>query len=85
MQSYERQDLINDVNAAIGLKHLIVFDIYDLCEYYRKDKLAEFTVPMLKSMCSYLEIPFKSRDKKQVLLDILKGVISECKCAVSHK
>jgi Arf-GAP/Rho-GAP domain/ANK repeat/PH domain-containing protein 3 len=80
----ERQELIESITHELGLKHPITFDTYDLCEYYHSKKLSNFNVPMLKNILCHLEVNFKSKDKKQILVDKLKNVISQCECDVMH-
>ena len=53
---------VEEVIENLGLKHPIIFDVYNLCEYYHSNKLSPFSVSMLKDMCRYFEIPYKSRD-----------------------
>jgi len=84
VEDSERQEMIETINDEIGLKHPITYDIYDLCDYCRQDKLAAFNVAMLKSICSHLEVPFKSKDKKSDLVAKLTDVISECECTSSQ-
>ena len=55
---------VESVVTETGLKHQIVYDIYDLCEYVKEEKLNYFTVSMLKEICTFFELPFKSRDSK---------------------
>ena len=75
-----RQDLIEKVNTQLNVLHPICYDKFDLCERYHSNTLQEFSVAMLKIICSHFEIPLKSRDKKKVLIDRLSEMISECKC-----
>ncbi|XP_028417994.1 uncharacterized protein LOC114542718 [Dendronephthya gigantea] len=75
-----RQDLVDLVNGEINVSHPICYDTYDLCERYLSNTLKEFNVSMLKTICGYFEIPVKSRDKKQVLIDKLSDMIQECEC-----
>ena len=82
-ENSDRHDLLDMVNGEINVSHPICYDTYDLCERYQSNTLKEFNVAMLKAICNYLEIPVKSRDKKQVLIDKLEDMISECEC-VSH-
>ena len=77
----ERQELIESITHELGLKH---YDTYDLCEYHHRKKLSEFNVPMLKNILYHFEVNFKSKDKKQILVDKLKNVINECECDVTH-
>ena len=57
-----------EVIENLGLKHSIIFDVYNVCQYYHSNKLPSFNVSMLKDMCGYFEIPYKSRDLKRDLL-----------------
>ena len=50
---------VESVVTEIGLTHLIVYDIYDLCDYVKEGKLNYFTVSMLKEICTFFELPFK--------------------------
>ncbi|CAH3115399.1 unnamed protein product [Porites lobata] len=50
---------VESVLTEIGLKHPIVCDIYDLCDYVKEGKLNYFTVSMLKEICTFFELPFK--------------------------
>ncbi|RMX45685.1 hypothetical protein pdam_00019979 [Pocillopora damicornis] len=40
----------------------------------------KFNVVLLRAICSHFEIPVKLRDKKQILIDKLSDVISDCQC-----
>ena len=64
-----------------GLKHPIIFDVYNLCQYYHSNKLSSFNVSMLKDMCGYFEIPYKSRDLKRDLLAKVSELVQECVCS----
>ena len=68
--------------TEIGLTHPIVNDIYDLCDYVKKEKLNYFTVSMLKEICTFFELPFKSRDSKAVLMSKIREMTHECQCSV---
>ena len=57
-----------EVMENLSLKHPIVFDVYNLCQYFHDNKLSSFNVNMLKDMSRCFEIPFKSRDLKRDLL-----------------
>ena len=49
---------VESVVTKIGLTHPIVYEIYDLCDYVKKEKLKYFTVFMLKEICTFYELPF---------------------------
>ena len=72
---------VEEVIENLGLKHPILFDVYNLCQYYHSNKLSSFNVSMLKDMCGYFEIPFKSRDPERDLLAKVSGVVKECECS----
>ena len=68
---------VESVVKEIGLTHPIVYDIYDLCDYVKKQKLNYFTVSMLKEICTFFELQFKSRDSKAVLMSKIKEMTHE--------
>ena len=80
VQDSERQALVDAITQEIGLKHPVTYDTYDLCEYHHEEKLSDISVQMLKRILCNLEVPFKSKDKKQVLLDKLRDILSKCEC-----
>ena len=50
---------VESVVTKIGLTHPIFYDIYDLCDYVKEEKLNYFTVSMLKEICTFFELTFK--------------------------
>ena len=74
---------VESVVTEIGLPHPIVYDIYDLCDYVKKEKLNYFTVSMLKEFCTFFELPFKSRDSKAVLMSKIKEMTHECRRTIT--
>ena len=76
----ERVCQINDIVDQIGIQHPIIYDIYDLCQYYKNDKLRLFNISMFKAICGHFEIPFKSRVRKSDLILKVGEMISECQC-----
>ena len=80
LKDTERQELHDETDNEVGLKHAITFDVYDLCEYYHQNKLSAFNVQMLKNILSHLEVPFKSKEKKSILISKLREVIEACNC-----
>ena len=73
---------VGSVVTEIGLTHPIVYDIYDLCDYVKKEKLNHFTVSVLKEICTFFELPVKSRDSKAVLMSKIKEMIHERQCSL---
>ena len=58
----EQRHAVKEVMENLGLKHPIIFDVCNLCQYYHGNKLSSFNVSMFKDMYWYFEIPYKSRD-----------------------
>ena len=50
---------VESVLTEIGLTHPIAYDISDLCDYVKEEKLNYFTVSILKEICTFFELPFK--------------------------
>ena len=44
----EQHRAVEEVIENLGLKHQIIFDVYNLCQYYHSNKLPSFNVSMLK-------------------------------------
>ena len=76
---------VESVVTTIGLTDTIVYDIYDLYDYVKKEKLNYFTVSMLMEICTFLELPNKSRDPKAFLMSKKKEMTHECQCSVYTK
>ena len=55
----------NGIVDQIGIQHPIIYDIYNLCECYKNDKLRLFNISMSKMICRHYEIPFRSRNRKR--------------------
>ena len=58
-EEVDHMTTVESVVREIGLTHPIVYDIYDLCDYVKEEKLNYFTVSMLKEICTFFELPFK--------------------------
>ena len=44
---------VEEVIEDLGLKHPIVFDVYNPCQYYEGNNLSSFSNNMLKDICRY--------------------------------
>ena len=44
---------VEEVTENLGLKHLIIFDVYNLWRYHHSNKLSSFNVSMLKDLCMF--------------------------------
>ena len=80
-EDLDHMNTVQTVVKEIALSHPIFYDIYDLCDYARNEKLSSFTVSMLKEICTFYDVPFKSRDTKAVLVSKVKEITSECPCS----
>ena len=50
-------DEIHDaVVSEIGVIHLVMYNVYNLCEMVAENKLSSFKVKMLREICTYFEI-----------------------------
>jgi hypothetical protein len=69
-----------DLLAIVQDIYPIVYDVYNLCDYFKKNKLNVFSVKMLKSICKEFELPFKSKDLKSSLIEKVKDMLAGCTC-----
>ena len=66
-----------DVQSEIsGIKHPVMYDIYNLCEMAFENKPLFFKVKMLKEMCKHFENTSNSRDTKSTLAR--KKIVEDC-------
>lgn len=79
-ENEKRADLLNLIINELNVAHPIYYDAYDLCELHKQDKLSAFKVPMLKEICSHFELGFKSKDKKQDLINTISNMLDKCPC-----
>ena len=45
------------VQSEIGVKHPVMYNVYNLCEMAFENRLSFFKVKMLREMCKHFEIP----------------------------
>ena len=79
-KDFERQELMEMLNSEMNVSHPICYNRYDLCELHHSDSLRKFDVAMLKTICKHFEIPFKTRDRKQALIDKVSAMVNDCQC-----
>ena len=79
-EEYDRIQVINQISEEIGLCHPICYDVYDLCEYRKYNKLFKFSNDMLKVILKNFEIPFQARDKKKTFVEHLAVFLQKCLC-----
>ena len=75
-----RREVLDEIAKSLQVQHPIIYDVYDLCELNKQNKLQMFNVNMMKTICSYFEILFKCRDRKPGLFKKIQLMISECNC-----
>ena len=79
----ERQDieaLIRETDRCVLMEDTVVFDTYDLCDFYKSGKIGVFNVAMLKTILHHFEVPFRAKDRKADLIPLVEDVILECWC-----
>lgn len=74
------QYLVKTIEENIGVKHPILYDVYDICEYVSERKLYKFNVPLLKDILNHFEISYNSKERKKDLLIKLENMVKECSC-----
>lgn len=74
---------VGEVYENLSVQHPIYYDAYNLCDLHKRKRIASFNVEMLKILCKHFGISFKSKDRKQVLVDKLTLMLEECSCTRS--
>ena len=77
----EHCQAVEEVMENVALKHPIVFDAYNVCEYFHNNKLLSFNVNMLRDICRHFQISFKHRDVKRELLAKVSALVKDCRCS----
>ena len=75
-----RESLIEEIMTSINVCHPIFYDIYNLCEMYKEQKLSSFKITMLKQICGHLQMKFKAKDKKADLIRMISTMVESCSC-----
>ena len=73
------EELVSDAVRELAPKHPIVYDAYNLCELASQKKLSDFSIAVLKDICSSFDIDLSDvtvRRKKPYIekLVALRGV-----------
>ena len=79
-ESQDIEALIRETDHCVLMEDTVVFDTYDLCDYYRSGKIGVFNVAMLKTILHHFEVPFRAKDRKADLIPLVEDVIHECRC-----
>ena len=69
------------VVEAIGVRHPLMYDVFNLCEMANENKLSSFKCKMFKEICKHFEIPFNTRNSKSELIQKITEMVAECSCS----
>ena len=75
------QEEANDIIRELAVEHPIIYDGYDICDHVKSGLISKFTVRILKDICEYFDVAFKSRDTKAILLSKITCMVKECSCS----
>lgn len=76
-----RQEEVNNMLRELAVGHLIIYDGYDICYHVKSGLISKFTVKILKDICEYFDLTFKSRDTKAIRLSKITRMVKECSCS----
>ncbi len=75
------QEEVKDMFRELAVEHPIFYDGYDICDHVKSGLISKFTVKILKDICEYFDVAFKSRDTKAILLSKITCMVKECSCS----
>ena len=72
----------SDSVRELAPKHPIVYDAYNLCELASQKKLSDFSIAVLKDICSSFDIDFSDVivRRKKPYIEKLQSLCEECTC-----
>ena len=76
------ESIVNEAASEIAPKHPIVYDAYNLCEMVSQKKLNEFSITVLKDICTSLGIDTAGITvrRKKPYIDKIQSLCKECAC-----
>ena len=79
-EAYDNAHML--VLKEVQLCHPIVFDSFNLCDMSRKNRLAELSIAMLRTVCEHFDINAKEITVRcfAPYLTLLKELIESCEC-----
>ena len=80
-EEHSRREALREIARDLQVQHPIIYDIYDLCDMDKQNRLNVFNVSMLKNICEQFEIPFKSRERKADLISKVHQMVADCSCS----
>ncbi|PFX13357.1 hypothetical protein AWC38_SpisGene22562 [Stylophora pistillata] len=73
-------ELLNSIHAHIVLKHLVIYDTFNVCEYATEQKLLKLNNTILKEILDYYDITYASKDRKNDFVARIEELVTECGC-----
>ena len=76
------ESIVSEAVSDIAPKHPIDYDAYNLCEMVSQKKLNEFSITVLKDICTYLGIDTAgiTVQCKKPYIDKIQSLCQECAC-----
>ena len=76
------EELVSDAVRELAPKHPIVYDAYNLCELASQKKLSDFSIVVLKDICSSFDIDLSDVTvrRKKPYIEKLQSLCEECTC-----
>ena len=72
--------LLKEIVMKLDVSHPILYKEYNLCDLYNRSRLSSFTKPLLRDICKYFSIAFKTKDRKDTLVQALENMVRTCSC-----
>ena len=74
--------IVNEAASEIAPKHPMVYDAYNLCEMVSQKKLNEFSITVLKDICTSFDIDTAGITvrRKKPYIDKIQSLCQECAC-----
>ena len=76
------EELVSDAVRELAPKHPTVYDAYNLCELASQTKLSDFSIAVLKDICSSFDIDLSDVTvrRKKPYIEKLQSLCEECTC-----
>ena len=80
------QELKDEVISAIGFRHPIVYGAYNICELSSNSKITEFSIKMLKEICTSMELDTSqiTVKRKKPYVELIDAIVSKCSCSANE-
>lgn len=78
------QDWRSEIVDAVCIRHPVLYDAYNLCDYASRNKLDKFSLLMLQDICSFFQLDttgIKGKRKlKKPYTDLIVDFVKKCTC-----